>query len=91
MYCFDECNHILDRCLRQDTVTEIEDVAGPSTGLCENFANVSAKVVQACKQIDRIEIAHYTDIEPNALPSFIQRYAPIQSNHIAAGLTHQLK
>ena len=88
MYCFDECNHILDRCLRQNTVTEIEDVAGPSTGLCENLPNFSAQVVCARKQSDRIEIAHYTNIIPNAFPSFIQRYAPIKSNYIAASLTH---
>ncbi len=91
MYCFDKRDHVLDRCLRQNTVTKIKDVTGSSTRLFENLSRSRAKVVLVRKQCDRIEIAHYTNIVPNAFPSFIQRYAPIKSNYIAAGLTHQLE
>ena len=91
MYCFDKRNHILDRCLRQYTVTEIEDVTGPSTGLLENLPGLSPKMVLVCKQGNRIEIAHYTNLIPNTFPTFIQRHAPIETNYITAGFAHQLK
>ena len=91
MYGFDKGNHIFDWSLRQYTVTKIKDVTGSSTRLFENLSRLRAKVVLVRKQCDRIEIAHNTNIVPNASPSIIQRYAPIKSNHIAAGLTHQLK
>src|SRR5829696_2733736 len=44
-----------------------------------------------CKQHNRIEIAHHCDLVTHALPAFVQSHAPVESNHIATSLAHQLQ
>ena len=57
----DQRDRVIDRCLRKNSVPEIENVAGTSARLIENRASASADFGNVGKQRNRIEIALHRD------------------------------
>src|SRR5687767_5681224 len=91
MNSFDQRNHILDRSLGQNPMSQVENVARPSCGLLKNLLRLRPDVIFACKQCHRIEVSHYPDIVSETLPGLIQADAPVEPNYVAAGFTHQFE
>src|SRR5215216_715279 len=87
----DEGNHVFHRRLRQDAVSQIEDVTIVFTSLIQDSFSLCSKRLLVCKQDHGIEIPHYRHIVTHALPALVESDTPVESDYIAAGFPHQLQ
>ena len=77
---------VLERGRRQDAVTEVEDVAGPSARACEDLVGRREHAIERAEQQRRIEISLDAAVGADALPGFVERCAPVGANDVAPGL-----
>ena len=68
----DERLHVLHGGLREDTVTEIEDMPGPTSGLVEDGSHPVANYRQACEQHQRIQVALDGYVVTDRTPSDVE-------------------
>src|SRR5207249_2188074 len=68
----------------KNTVAEVENVAGPSAGALQHIVGGPEHAVERSEQQRRIEIALDAAIEPDALPRFVERRAPVGADDVAA-------
>ena len=66
----DECNHMIERSLGEDSVPEVENVAGAAGGLIENRTGARSDLADAREQCDWIEVALHRDIILQPRPRF---------------------
>src|SRR5687768_2138215 len=69
---------------RQNAVPEIEDVAGPPAGPPQHIVCRRVKTVGGAEEQRRIEVALHRTIR-NPRPGFVERLAPVDADHVAAG------
>ena len=72
-------------------MTQVEDVAGASTGALKYATGLRANAIRRGKERDRVEVSHDGDIFPQTLPAFREINAPVQTDTIAPGLAHQFE
>ena len=85
---FNHGDDVIDWCFRQDAVTEIKNMAGPSFGSAQDVGDAISDFFWRGQQRDRIEVALNSDIMFNRRPTFVEIYPPIQTDHVAAGGAH---
>src|SRR5215510_8488813 len=88
---FHQRDHVFDRSFRQDSMAEIKNVSWASSSLSQNSFRVRSQRLLIRKQRDGIEISHDRHIVTDALPAFIETYAPVEPDHVATSFTHQLE
>src|ERR1700682_4905467 len=76
--------HVLDRRRGQDAVAEVEDVAGPAAGAREHVVGGRDDPLERTQQHCGLPVALNAAIEPDALPGFVERRAPVGANDIAS-------
>src|SRR5215213_6243084 len=86
-----QCNHILNRCLRENAVSEVENVTRTSTRLIHDSFRLCSNDILVCKQYDRIKIPHNRHVVTHMLPALVQPDTPVESDYIAACFAHQLE
>ena len=69
-------------------MTEIENVARPPAGPPQNIFDAPLNFMERGKQVKRIEIPLHGTIMAHHGPGLIKMDAPIDADHIAAGLAH---
>src|SRR2546422_6602809 len=78
--------HGSDIRLGEHAVAEIEDVARTSTGAGEDVMDLTGALRGGREQCRRVEIALDRAIPaPDAGPGSVQRNAPVDADHVAAG------
>src|ERR1700738_3179622 len=82
---------MIDRRLRQNTVAEIEDMAGPSAGAVENQSCAPPNFGDLSEQRNRIEIALNRDAIAEPRPRLRKIDAPVEADNVAAGFTHEFE
>ena len=80
--------HILDGSLRQNAVAKIKDVAGASGGAAQNIFRSRLQLFPVGEQQHRIEIALHGATMVEALPAFVERNAPVESDDVRARFFH---
>src|SRR6202165_6372616 len=88
----DEELEIFERCRRQHSVPEVEDVTRPPGGATEHLARTVADQVGRPKQHSRIQVALDAAIVPDSVPAGVQWYPPVEGHDVWArrrdGLEH---
>jgi len=74
--------HVLDRCGRQNPVTQIEDVSRSSVGHLEDGVGPRKHPIDWRQQQRGIQVALNRAIEADARPCFVKWNAPVGANHI---------
>ena len=87
----DDGAHRIDRCLREDPVTEIEDVSDAPAGTVEHPLGMGDGDLARRKEHCRVEVALDGAVMTDARPSFGQRSAPIEPENRATSVTHRLE
>ena len=75
---------VLDRRRGQNAVAQVEDVPRPSAGALEHFVGRGDDAIERAEQHRGIQVALDAAIEPDALPGFVERRAPVGADHVAA-------
>src|SRR5262245_34535508 len=83
----DQVLDVVDRCLRDDAVTEVEDVTRLSVHLVEDRPRLSFDRRAIRTEHDRIEIA-LNRLAAKRAPRRGERRTPIERDHVAASLVH---
>src|SRR5271157_236031 len=81
--------HVVHRSFWKDAVAQIEDVAGASSGLAQNVFGARLEFLPIGEEQHRIEIALHGAFEAEALPSGVERNAPVEANDVGAGFLHR--
>src|SRR5262245_8573746 len=76
---------MLDRCRRQNTVAEVEDVPRSTAHTLQDVIGLAEHAVCGAEQERRIEIALDRRFEADALPGGIDRDPPIDADHRTTG------
>src|SRR5947207_5774794 len=79
--------HVLDRRRRQNAVAQIEDVPRASAGLLEDLVGGGDDAIERAQEHGGIQVALDAAIEPDALPGFVERRAPVCADDVAPRLT----
>src|SRR2546426_11402142 len=77
--------HVLERRRRQNTVTEVEDVAGTSARAREHFVGGGKHPAERPDKQRRLGVSRNGAGEPNPRPSPLDRRRPAGPNHATAG------
>ena len=91
MHKFHQVFHIFLWCIRQNAMAKIENVSRPTGSFLQYSFCLRSYLIWLSKQNGRIKIALNGNIIAQSLPCRCQTYAPVNSNHIATSLTHQLQ
>ena len=83
------CLDIPFRCVLQDAMTHVEDVAGATFGPTQDIMDTFFHFGDGSKQGNRVEITLYGSVVADSTPALIERDTPIQADHVAASLTHK--
>ena len=89
----DEVDYGLDalgRCLGQYPVSQVENVTRAPRRPIEHVQYLGLKLARWCQQSDRIEVPLDAAIG-EALPSLVERDAPVHADQVAAGFTHEIE
>src|ERR1022692_3354091 len=86
-----QCHRVIDRRVGEDSVTEIKDVTRTAGSLIEDGLRAIADFGDLSEQRDRIEIALHRNIVTETRPRLREIDAPVEADHIAASLAHQLE
>src|SRR5581483_12383529 len=70
---------------RQHSVAEVEDVARPPGGSCEDVARLRLDAFPRPEQRRRVEVALYAAPIADERPPVVERDAPIEADHVTAG------
>src|ERR1035437_1065091 len=71
-----------------DAVAEVEDVAGASYGLGEDFGDAGSEDLFGGEESDGVEVALDGDGVVEGAPGLIKRSAPVEAEDVAGGLAH---
>ena len=82
---------MVDGGLREDAVTQVEDMAGTGSGLREDSAGLAFDFRHGCEQDDRVEIALNGDVVAEPLPGPVELDPPVQADDRAAGVALELQ
>src|ERR1700733_11929966 len=82
---------VIDWRIGQYSVTEIENVTGTAAGLIEDRLRTIANFGNLRKQRNRIEIALHRNVVTEPRPCLCEIDAPVEADHIATSLAHQLE
>src|SRR5260370_25736951 len=77
--------HILHRGLRQDTVSEVEDVAGARAGALQQIGDVQLELGQWREEDGGIEVALDRRAVADVHPGLVDVDSPVDAEHVAAG------
>src|SRR5260370_28051826 len=77
--------HILHRGLRQDTVSEVEDVAGARAGALQQIGDGQLELGQWREEDGGIEVALDRRAVADVHPGLVDVDPPIDAEHVAAG------
>src|SRR5688500_19080138 len=77
---------VFDRRHRQDSMPQIKDVAGARTGALKDVAYVSFDDWEGSAEGQRIKVALDGSFGTDRIPGEIERYAPVHSDDVAAGV-----
>src|SRR5258705_8173660 len=69
--------------LGKDTVAEVENVPGPGGGAPEDARDLTVALGSRSEQRRRVEVPLDRAI-PNPRPCRVERYAPVDADHVAA-------
>src|SRR5262245_21892137 len=89
MYQIHHSFDVLHRRMLQDAVSQIKDMTRSALRAMENIVNPFLDLWQRGKQDCRIQVTLYGAIVSDDSPAFIERQAPIQAEHRAAGTLHE--
>ncbi len=87
----DEGPDVVDGCLRQDAVAEVEDMAGASAGLCQDPSGLAGDLPWRGEQDDRIEVPLDGDPVTEPIPGPVQVDPPVQADDRAARVSLKLQ
>ena len=79
--------HVLDRCGRQDAVTEIENVANAAGDASQYVVGLREHALHRAEQEGRIEIALDRAVVSDPLPRDVERDPPVHADDVAARCT----
>src|ERR1700693_4225613 len=85
MHPLDDCLDGLDRCLREDAVPEVEDVPGAPRGAGKDVPHLALEVRPRRDESTGVEVALDGAVRTDALACDVERDAPIDADHVAAG------
>src|SRR5215212_6950569 len=77
--------NVLDRCRRQNAMSEIENMPWPAADAFQNAFRLVQHAPRWAEQERRIEIPLNRAVEADVLPCLIDRHAPVHADDIAAG------
>src|SRR5260370_19919190 len=77
--------HILHRGLRQDTVSEVEDVAGARAGALQQIGDVQLELGQWREEDGGIEVALDRRAVADVHPGLVDVDSPVDAEYVAAG------
>ncbi len=80
----DQCLDDINRGLRQDAVTQVENVAGSAVGLAENPVGLASHLVHGPEQNGGIEVSLDRDILAQPGPALVQLHSPIEPDDVSA-------
>jgi hypothetical protein len=80
----DEAADVLDRCLRDEPVPDVEDVAGATARAVEHVVDPQPELSPWREQGHRIEVALHGSFVPDDLPRLVQRQLPVEADDVAA-------
>ena len=80
--------HIVHRRFGQDSVAQIEDVAGAPGGEAEDFFRAPLQFLPVGKEQDGIEISLHGALVIEAGPALIEGNTPVESDHIGSSFVH---
>ena len=89
MHHLDHGLHLLDRCVLQDAMSQVEDVTGAACGAAQDVFDASFEFGERGEEGGRVEIALHSTIVTDNLPALVERDAPVESDDRAASLFHQ--
>ena len=81
-----EVLHVLEWSHGENTVTEVEDVAGPSIDATQDVVDLSEHAFDRPQQQCWVEVSLYRAVHPYPLPPLIDRNAPVDSDDVATGV-----
>ena len=81
--------YVVHRSFGKNAVAEIEDMAGTSGGLAQNVLGPLLEFFPIGEEQHGIEIALHRAFQTKALPSGVERNAPVQANDFGAGFLHR--
>src|SRR5215211_5325561 len=87
----DEALDVIDRCLRQHAVAEVEDVTGRATGAVEHRLCPRLDRLPGGEECGRIEVALDGDRAAEPPPCRGEVDPPIDADHVRAGRAHRLQ
>ena len=87
----DQGADVVDGGLRQDPVTEVEDMARTAPGLRQDSPGLALDFLERSEQDDRIEIPLDGDVMTEPLPGLIELDPPIEADDRAAGVALKLQ
>ena len=73
---------------RQHAVAEVEDVPGPAAGSGEHVERARLDALPRAEQQRRVEVALDAALLAGDLPAGVERHAPVEPDHVAAGRRH---
>src|SRR5260370_32753668 len=83
--------HVLDRRLRQNAMTEIENVSRPAPGAPQNSLGARLQFCPAGEEQNRIQIALHGAAKFQAAPALVKQNAPVEPDHFRSGFFHGRK
>src|SRR5262245_3161232 len=78
----DQRAHMIDRCLRQDAVPEVEDVSWSAAGALQDGGGAAPDVGRRGEQCHRIEIALHAAVVADGLPGGVEVEAPVDADDV---------
>ena len=86
-----QCPDVFDGSLGQNSMAEIEDVAGPAGRLLKDAACLTLDLRYVGEQDDGIEIALHGDLGTESCPGSRKVDAPVEPDHRTAGVALQFQ
>src|SRR5215217_6045075 len=81
----DEALDVIDRCLRQHAVAEVEDVTGRAAGPIEHCPRARLNCLPGSEERRRVEVALDGDRAAEPSPRLAEVDPPIDADHVRAG------
>ena len=79
----DQGSDMIDGRMRQNAVSQVEDMAWASAGLPQDSAGLTLDLLERGEEDDGIEVPLHGDAVAKPCPSLVQLDAPIQADHRA--------
>src|SRR5262249_52047221 len=82
--------HVIVRSRRQNSMSQIEDMPGPTSGLLQNSRHSPPDFLWIGQQNHGIEVALDGHVVTDLVPPAVKADPPIQSDDVPSSLTHEL-